>query len=73
MEPKRKGTPYIRLRDPGQNRKVKFTKSLMPQLVEIVREEGKKRIVFTDIMTPGLKAVVSETGRIIFWHEWRDR
>jgi hypothetical protein len=45
----------------------------MHRLIEIVREEGKKRIVFTDIMTPGLKAVVSETGRIVFWHEWTKR
>lgn len=73
METQRKGTPRIRLRDPGKNRKVKFTKTLMPQLVEIVRSEGKKRITFTDTMMPGLKAVVSETGTVAYYHQWTKR
>jgi len=58
------------LRDPGKNRKVKFTKSMMSKLVEIVCAEGKQRIRFTDSMMPGLKAVVSETGSIFFYHLW---
>ena len=59
------------LRDPGKNRKVKFTKSMMSKLVEIVCAEGKQRIRFTDSMMPGLKAVVSETGSIFFYHLFR--
>ena len=73
MELKRKGFPRTRLRHPGKDRKVKFTKSVMPQLVEIVRAEGKQRITFTDTMMPGLKAVVSETGSIVFYHQWTQR
>ncbi len=70
MEIKRRGFPRTRLRHPGKNRKVKFTKSIMPQLVEIVRAGGKQRVTFTDSMMPGLKAVVSETGGIVFYHQW---
>lgn len=67
------GTPRIRLRDPGNDRKVKFSKTMMPQLVEIVRAEGKQRITFTDSMTPGFKAVVSITGTVVYYHQWTDR
>ena len=67
------GFPRTRLRSAGQDRKVKFTNSIMPRLVEMVREEGKKRITFTDTMMPGLKAVVSETGGIVFYHQWTQR
>jgi integrase len=70
MKIKRGGFPRTRLRHPGKNRKIKFTKSNMLQLIELVREEGKQRIAFTDAMTPGLKGVVSETGSITFCHQW---
>jgi integrase len=64
------GFPRTRLRSAGQDRKVNFTKSSMPHLVEIVRDEGKGRIVFTDTRLPGHKAIVSETGVITFGHQW---
>ena len=73
MKLKRKGFPRTRLRHPGEDRKVKFTKSVMLQLVEFVRESGKKRIVFTDAMMPGLKAHVSETGTVTYYHQWTKR
>ena len=73
MELKSDEAPRNRQRDPGKNRKVRFTKSMMPKLVEIVRAEGKQRIRFTDSMMPGLKAVVSESGSIFFYHLWTQR
>lgn len=57
------------LRDPGVNRQVRFTKTGMQGMVDIVREEGKQRITFTDAMMPGLKAVVSITGSVTYYHQ----
>lgn len=59
-----------RFRDPGVNRQVRLTKSGLRDLVEIVRKERKQRITFTDPMMPGMKAVVSITGSVTYYHQW---
>jgi len=64
------GFPRTRLRSAGQDRKVRGTKTAVAALPDIVRAEGKDRIVFTDSLLPGHKFVVGATGSIGYYHQW---
>jgi integrase len=66
------GTHDIKLKPPGKDRKVKLIKSNLSNLVQIVIDEGKDRITFTDIMQPGFKVVVSANGAVTYYHQWTD-
>jgi integrase len=60
----------MKLRSAGQHRKVRGTKTAVAALPEVVRAEGKVRIVFTDSLLQGHKFVVGATGSIGFFHQW---
>lgn len=66
------GTPRIRFRDPGMNRKVDITKNKRQELIDQAITDGKP-IEFTDSRQKGLKFLASSSGTAAWRHRWTDR
>lgn len=66
------GTPYIKLRDPGECRTYKFTANKISELQQYVIAFGKV-VEFTDASETGLKLVIYGSGKMSWRHRWTDK